>query len=57
MNAAPPFVRGLLAVLWVALFAIFFALRFDTSTRSYFEIDDQIVVWLVDGLVSRLRTS
>jgi hypothetical protein len=56
MDAASPFtrshvIRGLLAGFWFVLFAIFFALRFDASERTYFQIDDQVVVWLVDDAV------
>lgn len=43
--------RGPLTALWIVLFAIFFALRFDASERTYFQIDDQVVVWLVDDAV------
>lgn len=41
-----------IAILWIALFALFFTLRFDTSTRNYFSVDDQVVVWLVDDAVN-----
>lgn len=47
-----PFSRGLLAALWFFLFALFFSLRFDASVRTYFQIDDLVVVWLVDDAVN-----
>ncbi|HSC76183.1 MAG TPA: glycosyltransferase family 39 protein [Pseudomonadales bacterium] len=45
--------KWLLAAFWVALAVIFFALRFDASERTYFQIDDQVVVWLVDDAVNK----
>ena len=50
--APPAFIQGLLVTLWIALLGIFFALRFDASERTYFQIDDQVVVWLVDDAVN-----
>jgi hypothetical protein len=47
-----PFTRGLLLALWLSLFALFFSLRFDASVRTYFQIDDLVVVWLVDDAVN-----
>ncbi|HQQ62446.1 MAG TPA: glycosyltransferase family 39 protein [Pseudomonadales bacterium] len=40
------------AGLWLCLAVLFIALRFDNSERIYFAIDDQVVVWLVDDIVS-----
>lgn len=34
------------------MLALFIALRFDNSERTYFQIDDQVVVWLVDDAVN-----
>ena len=45
--------RGLLAALWISLFALFFSLRYDASARTYFQVDDLVVVWLVDDAVNR----
>ncbi len=42
---------GLLAA-WLLLLAVFVALRFDSSERTYFQVDDQVVVWLVDDAVN-----
>lgn len=39
-------------LLWAATLFIFVALRLDTSPRTYFQIDDQIVVWAVDDAVN-----
>lgn len=39
-------------ILWLCLLAIFAALRIDNSTRTYFQVDDQVVVWLVDDAVN-----
>jgi hypothetical protein len=41
-----------LVLLWLVLLTFFFALRFDASERTYFQIDDQVVVWLVDDAVN-----
>lgn len=38
-------------LLWIFILAVFFALRIDTSPRTYFQIDDQVVVWAVDDAV------
>lgn len=38
--------------LWLCLSVLFVALRFDASERIYFAIDDQVVVWLADDIVS-----
>ena len=40
-------------ILWAAILCIFVALRIDTSTRTYFQIDDQVVVWAVDDAVTK----
>ncbi len=40
------------AALWIAILIFFVALRFDASSRTYFQIDDQIVVWAVDDAVN-----
>ncbi|MBK8288779.1 MAG: glycosyltransferase family 39 protein [Cellvibrionales bacterium] len=50
-RTAPPFTRGLLGAFWILLLTVFFSLRLDTSERTYFQIDDQVVVWLVDDAV------
>ncbi len=38
-------------LLWIFILIIFFTLRIDTSPRTYFQIDDQVVVWAVDDAV------
>lgn len=47
-----PLARGLLAAFWVLLVVLFVSLRFDNSNRTYFQVDDQVVVWLVDDAIN-----
>ena len=42
----------LTCLLWGSVLLIFVALRIDTSSRTYFQIDDQVVVWAVDDAVN-----
>ncbi len=39
-------------ILWAAILCAFVALRIDTSPRTYFQIDDQVVGWAVDDAVN-----
>lgn len=51
--ATPPRLQPFfLVTVWAVVLFVFFALRIDTSSRTYFQIDDQIVVWAVDDAVN-----
>ncbi len=52
MTTATPPAHFFIRLLWFFILAVFFALRIDTSPRTYFQIDDQIVVWAVDDAVN-----
>ncbi|HQQ75508.1 MAG TPA: glycosyltransferase family 39 protein [Pseudomonadales bacterium] len=45
--------NSITALLWLIIFIAFVALRFDTSERTYFQVDDQVVVWLIDDAVNK----
>ncbi|HNI37079.1 MAG TPA: hypothetical protein PKZ68_02170, partial [Pseudomonadales bacterium] len=52
MTTATPPAHFFIRLLWFFILTVFFALRIDTSPRTYFQIDDQIVVWAVDDAVN-----
>lgn len=45
--------NSITALLWLSIFIAFVTLRFDASERTYFQVDDQVVVWLVDDAVNQ----
>lgn len=51
MTKAALMTAPLHSLLWAVILVAFFVLRLDTSPRTYFQIDDQIVVWAVDDAV------